>query len=275
MSRPGYAAAATSGTPEDGEPQAGARPLARTRSFTRRGGRMPERHHRALADHGAHYVLDVPRKPGSTEPVGGYRVDVEGEFGRTGPLVVEIGSGAGDQIVHAAAAHPETNFIALEVWRPGIAQTISKAVHAGVTNVRLIEIDASEALDRLFAPGSVDEVWTFFPDPWPKSKHHKRRLVQPAFAETVADVLVPGGVWRLATDWADYAWQMRDVVEDSPRFANAHAGRLADPADVDVDPQGERGGFAPRFAGRTTTRFENKGLTVERIVRDLEVTRAN
>ncbi|MBD4204916.1 tRNA (guanine-N7)-methyltransferase, partial [Xanthomonas citri pv. citri] len=78
--------------------------------------------------------------------------------------------------------------------------TISKAVHAGVTNVRLIEIDASEALDRLFAPGSVAEVWTFFPDPWPKSKHHKRRLVQPGFAEVVADVLVPGGTWRLATD---------------------------------------------------------------------------
>ena len=285
MSKPGFVAGATSSQPGEGNdahekgaqkyPDIGPRPLARTRSFTRRGGRMPERHHRALDDHGAQYVIDVPRKPGSTEPVDGYRVDVDAEFGRRAPLIVEIGSGAGDQIVYAASENPDVNFIALEVWRPGIAQTISKAVHAGVTNVRLIEIDASEALDRLFVPGTVSEVWTFFPDPWPKSKHHKRRLVQLGFAEVVADVLVPGGTWRLATDWADYAWHMRDVVEESPRFVNPHEGRLADPSDGDVDPDGERGGFAPRFAGRTTTRFENKGLRVDRIVRDLEVTRAN
>ena len=273
MSKPGFVPGSV--TPPGEEGQAAERPLARTRSFTRRGGRMPERHHRALADHSGQYVIDVPRKEASTEPIDGYHVDMEQVFGRTAPLVVEIGSGAGDQVVHAAAENPGTDFIALEVWRPGIAQTISKAVHAGVTNVRLIEIDASEALDRLFAPGSVAEVWTFFPDPWPKSKHHKRRLVQPGFAEVVADVLVPGGTWRLATDWADYAWHMRDVVEGSPRFDNPHVGRLADPGDPDVDPGGARGGFAPRFEGRTTTRFENKGLKVERVVRDLAVTRAN
>ena len=282
MSKPGFVPGAASSQPgesrETGEakhPQVGPRPLARTRSFTRRGGRMPERHHRALEDHSDQYVIDVPRKPGSTEPVDGYRVDVAAEFGRDADLIVEIGSGAGDQVVHAASENPDKNFIALEVWRPGIAQTISKAVHAGVTNVRLIEIDASEALDRLFEPGTVNEVWTFFPDPWPKSKHHKRRLVQLGFADVVADVLVTGGVWRLATDWADYAWHMRDVVEDSPRFTNPHAGRLADAGDVDVDPHGDRGGFAPRFVGRTTTRFENKGLKVDRIVRDLEFVRAN
>ena len=281
MTKPGFVAASTSSQPGEGVekgvnkyPDIGPRPLARTRSFTRRGGRMPERHHRALDEHSEQYVINVPRKPGSTEPVDGYQVDVASEFGRTAPLIVEIGSGAGDQIVHAAKENPDTNFIALEVWRPGIAQTISKAVHEGVTNVRLIEIDASEALDRLFAAGTVHEVWTFFPDPWPKSKHHKRRLVQLDFAEVVADALEPGGTWRLATDWADYAWHMRDVVEASPRFANPHAGRLADAGDIDVDPDGDRGGFAPRFAGRTTTRFENKGLKVERIVRDLEVTRA-
>ena len=91
----------------------------------------------------------------------------------------------------------------------------------------------------------------------------------------VADVLVPGGTWRLATDWADYAWHMRDVVEASPRFTNPWTGRLADAGDAHVDPEGARGGFAPRFEGRTTTRFETKGLKVERIVRDLEVKRAN
>lgn len=282
MTKPGFIAGSTSSQPGEGSekgekkyPDIGPRPLARTRSFTRRGGRMPERHHRAMDDHGQQYVIDVPRKPGSTEPIDGYVVDVAAEFGRLAPLIVEIGSGAGDQIVHAAKENPDTNFIALEVWRPGIAQTISKAVHEGVTNVRLIEIDASEALDRLFTPGTVSEVWTFFPDPWPKSKHHKRRLVQLGFADIVADVLVPSGTWRLATDWADYAWQMRDVVEKSPRFNNPHTGRLADPGDVDVDPEGDRGGFAPRFVGRTTTRFENKGLKVDRVVRDIEVKRAN
>ena len=95
------------------------------------------------------------------------------------------------------------------------------------------------------------------------------------FADVVADVLVPGGTWRLATDWADYAWHMRDVVEASPRFTNPWTGRLADAGDAHVDPEGARGGFAPRFEGRTTTRFETKGLKVERIVRDLEVKRAN
>lgn len=275
MTKPGFVAAPVSGQPSEDPESADAapRPLARTRSFTRRGGRMPERHHRALSEHAAQYVIDVPRKPGSTEPVDGYRLDVEREFGRTGQLIVEIGSGAGDQIVHAAGENPDVDFLALEVWRPGIAQTIAKAVHAGVTNLRLIEIDASEALDRLFAPGTVDEVWTFFPDPWPKSKHHKRRLVQASFADVVADALVPGGRWRLATDWADYAWQMRDVVEDSPRFSNPWAGRLADAGDGAVDPEGARGGFAPRFVGRTQTRFEAKGLNVARVVRDLEVIR--
>lgn len=236
---------------------------------------MPERHHRALSEHAERFVIEVPRRAGTTEPIEGYHLDIAREFGRQAPTIVEIGSGAGDQIVHAAAEHPETNFIALEVWRPGLAQTISKARHAGVTNIRLVEIDASEAFGRLFEPGALAEVWTFFPDPWPKTKHHKRRLVQPEFADVVADALVPDGVWRLATDWADYAWHMRDVVEDSPRFTNPWAGRLADEGDVHVDPKGARGGFAPRFEGRTTTRFEHKGLKVDRIVRDLEVHRAD
>ncbi|AKU16536.1 tRNA (guanosine(46)-N7)-methyltransferase TrmB [Luteipulveratus mongoliensis] len=248
--------------------------LARTRSFTRRGGRMPQRHRRAFAEHGSTYVLDVPRQGVGTTVVPGSTLDLPSVFGRVAPVVVEIGSGSGDAIVYAAQQSPERDFVALEVWRPGLAQTIAQAVHAGVRNVRLVEADAAQALPELFGPESISELWTFFPDPWPKSKHHKRRLVTPEFADKVSKVLAPQGVWRLATDWADYAWQMRDVIEGCPGLLNPYAGRLAWPGDEDRDPEGGRGGFAPRFDGRVETRFETKGLQVDRFVRDVEARRA-
>lgn len=230
---------------------------------------MAERHHRALAEHGPHYLLDVPMVGEGTTVEPSFRLDVDAAFGRTAPLVVEIGSGGGDCVVHAAQQHPDRNFLAIEVWVPGVAQTIAKCVHEGIENVRLICADAAQALPTMLGPSSVREVWTFFPDPWPKYKHHKRRLVQPPFADKVADLLEPQGNWRLATDWADYAWQIRDVVEGCAGLTNPYAGRLADPGDVDVDPRGDHGGFAPRFEGRVETRFERKGLRVGRIVRDV------
>lgn len=234
---------------------------------------MPERHERALEIHGPTYLLDLPLNGTDTTLDPGYRFDRTEVFGRSAPLVVEIGSGAGDCVVHAASLHPEVDFLAFEVWRPGVAHTITKAVSAGVDNLRIAVADAAWSMPLMFAPGSLDEVWTFFPDPWPKTKHHKRRLVQPEFASAIAALLKPGGVWRLATDWADYAWQMRDVVEGCAEFTNPYAGRLADPDDPQVDPAGDRGGFAPRFEGRPITRFEKKGLRVDRVVRDLAVTR--
>ncbi len=248
------------------------RPLARTRSFTRRGGRMPDRHEKVMTDHGETYVLDLPLNGTDTTLDDGYRFDQAAAFGRTAPLVVEIGSGAGDCVVHAAAQRPDLDFLAFEVWRPGVAHTIAKAVAAEVTNLRIAVADAAWSLPLMMAPGSLHEVWTFFPDPWPKKKHHKRRLVQPEFALKIAELLEPQGSWRLATDWADYAWQMRDVVEDCPAFVNPYAGRLADAGDPEVDREGARGGFAPRFELRPITRFERKGLAVDRIVRDLHVT---
>lgn len=234
---------------------------------------MPQRHHRAIAHHGPTYLLDVPFDDQGTAVAEDARVDPAQIFGRTAPLVVEIGSGGGDALIHAAQQTPERDFIALEVWRPGVAQTIAKAVHENVTNIRLLPADAGQALGVLFEPGAVSEVWTFFPDPWPKAKHHKRRLVQPDFADVVAKVLAPQGVWRLATDWAEYAWQMRDVVEGCSGLVNPYAGRLAAPGDEGRDPEGDRGGFAPRFEGRVETRFERKGLQVDRIVRDVEAHR--
>lgn len=247
---------------------------ARIRSFTRRGGRMPQRHHRALAEHGPAYLLDLPRQEaGSMVQPGRSRLDLPTVFGRTSSVVAEIGSGSGDCVVAAAGSDTDRDYVALEVWRPGVAQTLAKAAHADVRNLRVAQVDAGQALAELFAPGSLEELWIFFPDPWPKKKHHKRRLVTPEFAETVATVLRPGGTWRLATDWADYAWQMRDVVEGCEAFDNPHAGRLADAGDPAVDPQGDRGGFAPRFAGRVLTRFELKGERAGRVVRDLAVVR--
>lgn len=230
---------------------------------------MPPRHHRAMERHAAAYLIDVPMDGQGTTVDPGFRLEVEAHFGRWAPLIVEIGSGSGDCVVHAAARHPDHDFLAIEVWRPGVAQTIAKAVHDGVGNLRLICADAAQALPTMLDAGSVHEVWTFFPDPWPKTKHHKRRLVQPEFADRIADLLEPQGSWRLATDWSDYAWQLRDVVEGCPRLVNPYAGRLADPGDVEVDPRGEHGGFAPRFDGRIRTRFEAKGLNVDRVVRDV------
>lgn len=247
--------------------------LRRNRSFTRRGGRMPARHVRAWEAYAPSYLLELERSSAGTAIADGQRLDVESIFGRRAPLVVEIGSGGGDCVVAAAAADPSRDFLALEVWKPGVAQTLSKAGQRGVTNLRIAQVDAAVALPILFAPGSLAEVWTFFPDPWPKNKHHKRRLVTPELADLVASLLAPGGAWRLATDWADYAWVMRDVVEGCDALENPHRGRLAWPGDEERDPQGARGGFAPRFDGRAETRFEAKGHRAERLVRDVEARR--
>lgn len=232
---------------------------------------MPQRHHRALENHSETYLLDVPME--GTTVADGVRFDQRAAFGRVAPLVVEVGGGAGDCIVAAAAADPDRDYLGIEVWRPGIAQTIAKAAHAGVTNVRLLSADALPTVRDFLPLAGVAELWTFFPDPWPKTKHHKRRLVQAQFAAAVAQALVDGGSWRLASDWADYAWQIRDVVEREEAFDNPHAGRVAAPGDAEVDPRGDHGGFAPRFERRVMTRFERKGLAADRVVRDVHVVR--
>lgn len=219
---------------------------------------MPPRHHRTIAEHGPAYLLDLPRDAHDSTVVPGTRLDLAETFGRSAPVILEIGSGAGDCVVSAAQQHPEIDFLAMEVWRPGLAQTISKAARARVRNLRIVDVDAAQAMGELIAPGALREVWTFFPDPWPKKKHHKRRLVTPEFAEVVATTLQPGGVWRLATDWEEYAWWMLDVVNACPALENPHA-------------PGE--GFAPRFDGRIMTRFETKGVRAERPVRDVLVAR--
>jgi tRNA (guanine-N7-)-methyltransferase len=174
-------------------------------------------------------------------------------FGREAPLIVEIGSGVGEATGVLAAARPAYDVLALEVWRPGVASSLAQVAHAGATNVRFCSVDAVWVLENLIAPGGLAELWTFFPDPWPKTRHHKRRLVDARFADLVAGRLGPGGVWRLATDWADYAEQMRSVLDAAPGF---------------------RGGVVPRWEERPITKFERKGLEAGRSITDLCYTRS-
>jgi tRNA (guanine-N7-)-methyltransferase len=173
-------------------------------------------------------------------------------FGREAPLIVEIGSGIGEATAVLAAQRPECNLLALEVWRPGVAHTLGLLAEAGADNVRLLSVDAVWSLENLVAPGALEELWTFFPDPWPKTRHHKRRLVTPEFARLAVSRLRPGGCWRLATDWADYAEQMQQVLDAEP---------------------GLSGGEVERWADRPVTKFERKGLAVGRRIVDLRYTR--
>lgn len=216
-------------------------------SFTRRGGRLTEKQQDAWDAMAETYVLDVPREGTDTSVTPDWRVEPERVFGRTAPLLVEIGSGRGENVVAAAQQHPEWDFLAIEVWVPGVATTLLQARTAGVTNIRLAVANATEMLGTALEPESVHELWTWFPDPWHKKRHTKRRLVTVPFTELVARVLEPGGTWRLATDWADYGEQMAEVIETSPH----------------VD-----GGSVDRFEGRVLTKFEQKGLDKGRVIHD-------
>ena len=212
--------------------------LARTTSFVRRGERMTRSQDRAWREHAEHFVAPLRRTDSRTTVDPDERLNLDALFGgRGGDLVVEIGTGTGDQIVHAATQRPDRRYLGFEVWRPGIAQAIVKAQHAGVDNVRFVDADAEQALRTLLPDASVSEVWTFFPDPWQKKRHHKRRLVKEGFADDVAAVLVDGGAWRLATDWRAYASHMIHV--------------LAAHKDFDAYNRG-------RFDGRTLTKFERR-----------------
>ena len=227
-------------------------------SFVRRSTRMRPVHLRAWERLRHAYVLEVPQRATSTSIAPGHPLDVAAAFGRTAPLVVEIGPGTGESLVAMAAARPEIDVLAFEVYLPGVARTVNRLHETGVANVRLLQSDAVDGLRHLLGPGSVEEVWTFFPDPWPKVRHHKRRLVDRAFADLVASRLRPGGSWRLATDWSDYAEQMRAVLDAHPELVNV--GAAAD-------------GWAERCADRPLTRFEQRGIEAGRTVRDLHYRR--
>lgn len=211
------------------------------------------------------FVVDIPRSRGETTVDPSFVLDTAALFGRSAPVTLEIGSGVGDQIVAAAKRRPEEDFLALEVWRPGIAKLVSRAAKAEVTNLRVIEVDAAQAIRTMFPPQSIDEAWTFFPDPWRKARHHKRRLVNETFACDMAKILREGAIWRLATDWQDYAFPMRDAVESCALLANPYEGQRCH----EEDPEPNRGGFGPRWEGRVMTRFEQRGQDAGRASFDL------
>jgi tRNA (guanine-N7-)-methyltransferase len=210
-------------------------------SYSRRGGRFTPSQQESWDAHHESWV--VPESAVDDPSFGWSRV-----FGREAPLIVEIGSGVGEATAVLAAGRPSYDVLALEVWRPGVAHTLGLVAEAGADNVRLLSVDAAWALEHLVEPGQVEELWTFFPDPWPKKRHHKRRLVSPDFAALAASRLRPGGLWRLATDWAEYADQMQAVLGAEPLL---------------------EGGQVERWTDRPVTKFERKGIAAGRTIRDL------
>ena len=203
------------------------------RSFVRREGRLTPGQQRALERLWPRFGIDA----------GEGEIDLDAAFGRTAPRVLEIGFGDGESLLQTAAADPETDYLGVEVYRPGIGRLLKRLEEQGVENVRVAEADAVQFLHRI-ADGALAGVHIFFPDPWPKKRHHKRRLVQPPFLQAVRRVLAPGGLLHLATDWEDYARHMLEVMGAAEGFAN----RAAD------------GGFSPRPASRPPTKFEERGL---------------
>jgi tRNA (guanine-N7-)-methyltransferase len=210
-------------------------------SYSRRGSRFSEREQAAWERRADTWVIP-------DEAVDDPGFDLSAWFGRSAPLVVEIGSGVGESLVALAGTRPSYDVLAFEVWRPGVAGALWRLEAAGVNNVRLLSVDAVWSMRHLFAPGSITELWTFFPDPWPKKRHHKRRLVQPDFVRDAATALAEGGAWRLATDWSEYADAMRAVLDQEPLLS---------------------GGVTERWEERPITRFERRGLDEGRTVTDL------
>ncbi|MDO9372219.1 MAG: tRNA (guanosine(46)-N7)-methyltransferase TrmB [Gammaproteobacteria bacterium] len=148
-------------------------------------------------------------------------LDLSALFGRTAPRVLEIGFGMGDALAEMARAHPEQDFLGIEVHRPGVGNLLRLLAEQQVSNVRVICADAVEVLGRYLPDAALDAVHLFFPDPWPKRRHHKRRIVQPPFVALVANKLKRGGRFHLCTDWEDYATQMLEVLDAAPEFTNA------------------------------------------------------
>ena len=178
-------------------------------------------------------------------------LDLDALFGRSAPVVLEIGFGMGEATAAMAEAEPDRDVIAVDVHTPGVGALLRDVDALGLVNVRIAVGDAVDLLRDRLGPGSLDEVRIFFPDPWPKTRHHKRRLVGPAFAALVADRLRVGGRWHCATDWTPYAQQILDVVADEPRLENEHDG------------------WAPRPPWRPVTRFERQGLARGHRVHDV------
>jgi tRNA (guanine-N7-)-methyltransferase len=217
--------------------------LREPRAYIRRRGRMTAGQSRALAELGR-FVLEPGDAP----------LDLEAVFGRTAPVGLEIGFGMGHALLAWAERRPDWSLLGLEIYQPGIGALLLGVERLLLENVRVMEAAAEVVLERQLGPASLDEVRIFFPDPWPKKRHHKRRLIQPAFVALLAERLRPGGLLWLATDWMPYAEWMTEVLADEPRFER--------------EPEGEPG-VEESLQDRIQTRFEARGLRLGHEIRDL------
>lgn len=215
------------------------------RSFVRREGRLTEGQQRALDTlypvHGVNWQ--------------GGPLPLDTLFDRPAPLVLDIGFGDGEALAQMAPAHPERNYLGVEVYRAGTGQLLRHIEAEGIGNLKVMLADAAELLREGIPSGSLAGLQLFFPDPWPKKRHHKRRMVQPAWLSMVADRLEPGGFLHMATDWAEYAEWMLELTNAEPMFENPH------------------GGFAPDAGDRPHTRFERRGVRKGHEVFDLMLQR--
>lgn len=180
----------------------------RIRSFVRREGRMTDGQREALERLWPRYGIDYGDEP----------LDLDSLFGRKARRIIEIGFGDGENLRQQCINHPDTDFLGIEVYRNGVGRLLRGAEEAGLDNLRVICDDAVEILQRRIPSQGIDELWVYFPDPWPKKRHHKRRLIQPPFCDLAAGVLKPDGIFRLATDWENYAEQMQEVLDAHPEF---------------------------------------------------------
>jgi tRNA (guanine-N7-)-methyltransferase len=213
------------------------------RSFVTRGGRITEAQQRALEGLWPRYGIEFQATP----------LDFSATFGRQASVTVEIGFGNGENLATLAAHQPERDYLGIEVHRPGVGRLLLALQQQRLSNVRVICHDAVEVLAQQIALQSLDEMLILFPDPWPKKRHHKRRLIQPPFVELVAARLRPGGVLRFATDWQPYANAALEVFSGSPQLHN-------------LSPDGT---FVPRPPGRQPTRFEKRGERLGHAVWDM------
>lgn len=214
------------------------------RSFVLRQGRVSNAQQRAhetlLPAHGIPYAPQL--------------IDLDTIYGRSAPKILEIGFGMGETTATIATAHPENDYLGIEVHTPGVGSLLKEIGERNLANVRIVQHDAVEVLQHMIAPGTLDGAHIFFPDPWPKKRHHKRRLLQPPLIALLASRMKPGAYLHTATDWEEYAVQMLQVLSAEPTLLNTAA---------------EAAGFAPRPSYRPQTKFETRGLKLGHCVWDL------
>lgn len=215
--------------------------MRQIKTYVLRAGRMGTGQIRAFDQYGARFLL----------PYQAERLDVNAAFGRSAPLILEIGFGMGDATAHIAQVRPDDNFLCCEVHEPGVGALLKSIGEQNLDNLRIVQHDAVEVLRHMIAPASLHGVHIFFPDPWHKKRHHKRRLIQPPFVRLLAERIAPGGYLHCATDWQPYAEQMLAVLGAEPLLTNTAAD------------------YAPRPDYRPETKFERRGLRLGHGVWDL------